>query len=436
MRNSILTGVVCAGAVAAASTSPGRENIVEGRPLPGWTEGVLDIHQINTGKGDAALFILPDGTTLLLDVGAMDRTDRRPPQYDAPGRPDDSRRPGEWVARYIQAVHPRGREAVLDYAMITHFHPDHMGQVKDDSPPAASGAYFLTGLTDVAERIPIRRLLDRDWPEYDYPERSKDPTMRNYRAFVEWQTRHRKMQAERFEPGRANQIVLRHAPARYPSFEVRNIAANGYVWTGEGEEVRNRFPDSSPPSENNCSLAFRLRYGEFTYFNGGDMRGELPASSSAWDDLESALAWVVGPVDVHALNHHGTPDSANAFFLSVLQPRIHILATYASSHPGPEVMRRMLSDSVYPGPRDIFMTNGLWEGRRPNLVRLFGEAETAWLVERIHEAAGDQGHVVVRVDAGGERYWVAVLDDSNEARTVLSVHGPYSSRSGGPNRQN
>lgn len=43
-----------------------------GEVLPPWTPGTLDVHQINTGKGDAALFIFPDGTTLLVDAGAMD----------------------------------------------------------------------------------------------------------------------------------------------------------------------------------------------------------------------------------------------------------------------------------------------------------------------------------------------------------------------------
>ena len=37
-----------------------------GTPLPAWTPGTLDIHQISTGLGNAALFILPDGTTMLV----------------------------------------------------------------------------------------------------------------------------------------------------------------------------------------------------------------------------------------------------------------------------------------------------------------------------------------------------------------------------------
>ena len=41
---------------------------VASQELPRWERGMLDIHQINTGTGNAAFFILPDGTTLLLDA--------------------------------------------------------------------------------------------------------------------------------------------------------------------------------------------------------------------------------------------------------------------------------------------------------------------------------------------------------------------------------
>lgn len=48
-------------------------------------------------------------------------------------------------------------------------------------------------------------------------------------------------------------------------FEVRNIAANGAVWTGQGEQVVARFPalaslpPEDQPTENGCSTALRPR---------------------------------------------------------------------------------------------------------------------------------------------------------------------------------
>jgi hypothetical protein len=392
---------------------------------------MLDIHQINTGTGDAALFILPDGTTFLLDAAGVNRTGERDPNYDAPPRPDGSRRAGQWIAQYIRRFHPDGERGALDYAALTHFHGDHMGTLMPDSPASKSGAYKLTGITDVGDEIAIRTMLDRDWPSYSFPAPSGGEAMKNYRAFLQWQIAHRGMKVERFEPGRADQIVLRRAPREFTQFEIRNIAANGFVWTGSGTTTRNRYPPGIVPVENNCSLAFRLTYGAFKYFNGGDMAGQLGPNAAAWGEMESAVAWVTGPVDAYALNHHGTDDSANAFFLSVLQPRIHILSTYASSQPSPGVMRRMLSTKIYPGARDIFMTNSDWPGRREHMVKLFGEPETVWLLQQIGAIAGRRGHVIIRVEPGGARYRVVVLDDASADGKVLSAHGPYASHAAG-----
>ncbi len=420
---------VMAAVIATAVTLTAAEPAV-GQPLPRWQRGMLDIHAINTGAGDSTFFILPDGTTFLLDAGAVNRSGERAPGYDAPLRPDAAPRPGQTIVNYVRRVHPEGAGGGLDYAALTHFHGDHMGTLMPDSPAARSGAYQLTGITDVGDAIAIRTLLDRDWPDYNYPAPSGGAMMLNYRAFLKWHEEHRGLQVARFEPGRADQIVLRRAPREFPSFEVRNLAANARVWTGTGTAARSRYPAGVLPNENNCSLAFRLTYGGFTYFNGGDMAGHLTPTAAAWTDLESAVAWVTGPVDVHDLNHHGTPDGANAFFLSVLQPRVHILSTYASSQPGPDLLRRLLSEKIYPGPRDVFMTNTHWPGRREHMVKLYGETETAWLLGQFDRIAGTQGHVVVRVEAGGARYRVIVIDDSQPDGAVRSVHGPYASRGG------
>ena len=69
-----------------------------GEALPPWAPGELDIHQINTGAGNAALLIFPDGTSLLVDAG-----DGNPePPRGAVRVPDSSRTPGEWIAQRLQ----------------------------------------------------------------------------------------------------------------------------------------------------------------------------------------------------------------------------------------------------------------------------------------------------------------------------------------------
>ncbi len=88
-----------------------------GEKLPPWTEGTLDIHHINTGKGNATLFVLPDGTSLLLDAGWGGREGPR----GVPAKPDNTRNPGEWIARSARAVLEAVQtEPAIDYALLTH----------------------------------------------------------------------------------------------------------------------------------------------------------------------------------------------------------------------------------------------------------------------------------------------------------------------------
>jgi beta-lactamase superfamily II metal-dependent hydrolase len=391
-----LAYVVCAAGLAlSAICAPLGAQTVGGR-LPAWTPGTLDIHQINTGRGNAALLMLPDGTTLLVDAGDGGN---RPPR-GTPPRPDDSRPTGEWIARYARAM----GASVIDYGYITHFHDDHMN-----------------AMVDVAERIPIRRMLDRGWPDYDYPSTDHaelgDPDFLRYRELL----KRGAVRGERFVPGRNDQIVLAVNPKKYPQFEVRNIAANGEVWTGVANETRRHHPpvDSLDradwPTENMCSLAVRLRYGKFDYFTGGDIPGTPRPGYPAWQDMETPVARAVGPVEVAVLDHHGNRDSTNAFLVGALRPRVWIIPVWSSDHPGHDVLDRMYSVRLYPGPRDVFATNML-------------EANKLVIGPLLDRLLSSQGHIVVRVAPGGGSYHVIILDDSTESYVVKAVHGPYEAR--------
>jgi hypothetical protein len=70
-------------------------------------------------------------------------------------RPDASRRPGEWIARYVQRQLRATTATGLDYALMTHLHGDHVGQVGAECPDSQTGKYKLTGISDVTETVPI-----------------------------------------------------------------------------------------------------------------------------------------------------------------------------------------------------------------------------------------------------------------------------------------
>ena len=74
--NNILTGTILSVllmTIAACSCSRGADDgfdfTYQVETLPEWQEGYLDIHHINTGRGNCSFMILPDGTTMLADVG-------------------------------------------------------------------------------------------------------------------------------------------------------------------------------------------------------------------------------------------------------------------------------------------------------------------------------------------------------------------------------
>ncbi|WP_236973599.1 hypothetical protein [Membranihabitans maritimus] len=194
-----------------------------GSVFRGWEKGFLDIHHINTGKGESAFFIFPDGTTMLADAGATGRA--KPRVTDA--KPNDDKTPGDWIARYILHFLDETPEKRLDYILISHFHDDHMGTFSQDLKPSEKGNYLLSGITEVADKIPFGKLIDRGWPEYNWPRPLQSKGMGNYIRFIQWQTSENNAVAEQFDVGSKDQIKLLFNPGDYPEFSVRNIASNG-----------------------------------------------------------------------------------------------------------------------------------------------------------------------------------------------------------------
>ena len=364
-----------------------------GEPLPAWSRGMFDIHQIHTGRGNAALLVFPDGTTALVDAGAV--PDRKGPEI-GPQRPNASRTPAEWIVHYIRQF--AGRDpASLDYAIVTHYHDDHMGAV-----------------SSVAAAIPIRVLIDRGT-------NPAPPDFEIVRRFFEFR-RAFEGKVEELQPGRADQIVAVRTGAQYPGFEVRNVAANGTVWTGSESTAATRFPKAwrelpveFQPAENHFSLALRIRYGRFDYFTGGDLVGVPLDELPEWHDLETPVAQAIGAVDVAVLNHHGWLDTTNPFFLRMLQPRVIVIPAWHATHPDHSVLRRLRSRRLRPDPPDLFITSLLDAPR--GVFSYLGESFRS-----------TEGHIVVRVEPGGARYSVVILDDQQEMPAVKTVHGPYESR--------
>ncbi len=403
--------LLSAGLLMALSLTARAEDVA-GTPLSAWQPGSVDIHQISTGRGNAGLYIFPDGTTLLVDAGELPTKTAQ----HTPDRPDSSRPAGEWIVRYIRQALAHDPQPALDYVLLTHFHDDHMGGPSDKSPASSSGAYKLAGVTQVGESLKIGKLLDRGWPDYNYPQPLDDAATKNYRAFVKWQTEHKGLKVEFFAPGRADQVVLCRDAKKYPDFQFRNVGANGEIWTGEGTATQKHFPplETVPralwPHENMCSISFRLSYGKFDFFNGGDIPGVSPKGRPAWHDVETPVAKAVGPVDAAILDHHGYLDTHNEFFVGTLRPRVWTLSVWDAHHPTAGVWQRLQSTELYPGPRDVFATDLHPDNRKA--------------IEGIDKLASQAGHIVLRVAPGGASFRVVIVDAPSETRRDTTLFGP------------
>ena len=371
-----------------------------GGRLPAWKEGMLDIHCISTGCGNCSFLVLPDGTTLLVDAGDLKRPDGR---ASAP-KPDSTRSPGEWIASYIREFAPVPQTVSLDYALLTHYHDDHIGYAANARSLAPESGYPLSGITEVGTRIPIGTLIDRG---EDYPEevaRGLD----FYRRFLEWQCDRNGMVHETARVGSSSQIVLRNHPEAYPDFRIRILFANGQIAHPHKEKVaRSLFAGKEYPGENNLSVGFRLDYGPFSYYSGGDIPGIGHTGRPDPGSMESAVARLIGPVDVAVLNHHGNRDTQNEDFVASLRPRVWIGLCWGIRHPGEEVIRRITSRYIYPGNRDIYTTYMAPETRK--FMGLYTKDYRSF-----------EGHIVIRVLPGGHEYLVYVLDDTTTEKPVLT----------------
>ncbi|WP_421802270.1 ComEC/Rec2 family competence protein [Flagellimonas sp.] len=401
----------------------------QSQQLPAWQPGYLDIHHINTGRGDAAFMVFPDGTTLLVDAGDMSETHpRTTSSRNAKLVPDRSKTAPEWIVDYIDQFLPKQQERRLDYALITHYHDDHFGEL-DSLRKIAPGGYQLTGIMEVGTLIPIKKLIDRG---FDFPINLKDdkvqsqerfskdsygmiPTLKEYWNFIAYQSKKVGLVNEALLVGSNNQIALKHHPKDYPEFSVQNIASNGNIWTGYDNSFYPLFKEGEYLGENPLSNVIRIDFGKFNYYTGGDIAGIDGFGQTDIDALESHVAPVVGPVDVATLNHHGNRNSQNPFYVRTIRPRVWIQQNWTADHPGEEVLRRITSKKLYPGDRDIFST-----------IMLQGTKDV--IGGRLDQYKSQKGHIVVRVYDNGDTYDVYVLDDTSEEREIISKHGPYKAR--------
>ena len=392
------------------TTPDSGEVIVEvGKPLPAWRKGELDIHFINTGRGECCYYIMPDGTTMIVDAGEVKATfNPQDTSEDAAveQKPNANVRPYMVDAMYIKHFSPNGRQSI-DYCAPSHFHIDHIGSSGMAAETAAAG-YRKSGLLALFDELPYLHVIDRSYP--DYKEDATTPAMdgqlsADWAKFVTWGVKEQKFTGARFEVGK-EQIVMLYDRKAYSTFKIFNICANGFVWS------KNGISGEKSGVGNPASCGFHVSYGKFDYIACGDLTS----------NPQNRVGYYVrdfigdGHLDAFKCHHHL---SANAWGSQMQQsffnPRVIVNQNFYTKQPDAAHVNDIMDNKYSFWVKDFFTTN-----LHPQYI-----AKNQATVDKM---TGYDAHIVIRVAEGGDSYYVYLLDDTNFEYRVKSIHGPYNAK--------
>ena len=402
---SILAAPACIAApvcVAASEQERGAKHPLAGKKLPAWKPGEFQVHFIYTGVAESQFWIMPDGTTMLIDCGDHAAWQRGKKAIWI--LPNGRRHAGEWIARYVERVNPA--KADVDYMMISHHHDDHAGR---------DG---WGGFMDAAATLKFRRGFDRGWPDFDDPipnERCDTSSYPHVRKTLSYLIERDGLKMEKFVVGAVDQIALLRDAARHTGFKVTNITGNGKILCRDGS-VRDLYAekhDAKRLNENGMSLGLLVQYGPFRYYTAGDFFDRLRLPDKSARDFEVELAREIDPVDVAKIDHHGHHSMALEL-VAALRARVWTACMWDQLHITADTLSRLSSREAYPGPR--LVAPGVFSPERR-----FEDVGKEFLADIARESF-DAGHVVVTVAPGGATYSVAYVTADDESMKVTGAY--------------
>ena len=252
----------------------------------------LTIYFIDVEGGAATLLVSPAGESILIDSGF-------------PGERD--------ATRIARTVREEARLERIDHYVTTHWHRDHVG-----------------GIPDLARLIPVGRYYGHTIPD-PLPQDIQQAHVDAWRQLAG--------QPAWLAPG--DRIPLRGSGSG-PQLAILVVAGDGFV-AGEtpgSPQVRacerGHEPRDPDPSDNAQSLGFRITYGDFDLFAGGDLTWNVEHK------LVCPTPVFQVPVDAYLANHHGADSSNHPALVRALQPTIAIVNSGPRKGAEPRTIRLLL----------------------------------------------------------------------------------------------
>lgn len=238
--------------------------------------GKLEIYFIDAGQGDATLLVAPTGETFLFDGGDN----------------------GDGNADVIPLLNSLGITH-LDYVGVSHYHADHLGGLDE---------VWNAGITATTA-------LDRGF--------NNVPGTQSYN---DYSSRYSSVR-QAVSPGQVINLG--------GGVTLTCIVSNGQLMGGGSVNI-----SSSSQWENSSSVGWRVDYGDFQMWMGGDLTG----GGNSTTDVESSVGPLVGDVDVYQVNHHGSRTSTNSNWVNALKPEFSVIPCGHSNpygYPKQEVTDRL-----------------------------------------------------------------------------------------------
>ncbi len=418
---SVLGGRAAETGTAAAATGDGKpwcgkNHPLAGKKLPPWKPGEFQVHFIYTGVAESMFWILPDGTTMLLDCGDHKAWAR--------GKlaiwilPNGTKNAGEWIARYVTRVNPA--KTAVDYLMLSHHHCDHGGGLHWGAGTREWNGQQISvsGIMQAADTLKFGTAFDRGWPDFNDPipdERCDANCYPLMRKVFPYLMERDGMKMEKFNVGAVNQVAMRRNAAAYPSFSVTNITGNGKILCRDGK-VRDLYAElhnAKRLNENGMSLGLLVQYGPFRFYTAGDFSDNPRLPDGSRRNIEAELGKELDPVDVAKVNHHAHHSMPTAL-VAALQARVWTACMWDQLHITADSLTRISDRAAYPGPRLI--APGVFTPERRF------EDEGKDFVRDIAPEAYAAGHVVLNVAPGGNAYTVAYVTADNESMKVTGAY--------------